>query len=198
MSLKIILSVSFGIVLGLVLKDSFIVEMIGLSSTFILNALLFFVGIDIGQSKESFKDVKKHLKGVLTVTTGTILGTLVGGLVTGLIFQMAINETLSVSAGFGWYSLSGVILTNLGNAQLGSMAFLSNVFRELIAVLSIPYLAKHLGFLSAIGPSGATSMDTTLPLISKNTDESATIVAFLNGVILSSIVPILVPIIYNL
>lgn len=198
MSLALIIAVTLGVIFGYVFTGSQLTDLITSSSPAILAILLFSVGIDIGRSKDSFKDVKKHLKGVTIVTISTIVGSLSAGMLAASIFSMPLSHGAAVASGFGWYSLSGVLLTNLGNAQLGSVAFLSNVAREVIAVISIPYLAKHLGKYAAIGPSGATSMDTTLPVISANTDESTAIVAFLNGVILSFLVPVLVPLIYNI
>jgi len=41
-------------------------------------------------------------------------------------------------------------------------------------------------------------MDTTLPLIAKATNPEIAIISFINGVILSSLVPVLVTFFYNL
>ena len=77
---------------------------------------------------------------------------------------------MAISSGFGWYSLSGIILTQLHSAEIGTIAFLTNIFRELITVVSIPFIAKYLNDYTAIAPAGATSMDSTLPIISKYTN----------------------------
>ena len=108
------------------------------------------------------------------------------------------NESLAIASGFGWYSLSGVMLKEMGGDTLGAIAFLTNVFREIITVILIPILAQKLNSYTAIAPAGATSMDTTLPLISKVTNPEVTVMAFINGVLLSSLVPVFVTFFYNI
>ncbi len=198
MSLLVLISVSLGIIFGIFFKDSSIVTHLGFLTEMTLAILLLSVGLDIGSNKSALTGIRDKIFSVLIVTISTVIGSLFGGVLTALIFNMHINEGLAVAAGFGWYSLSGILLTSLGNAELGSIAFLSNIFRELIAFLVVPIIAVKMNHLSAIGPSGATSMDTTLPIISKNTDSNTAIVAFINGVILTALVPILVPLLYTL
>ena len=82
--------------------------------------------------------------------------------------------------------------------ETGALAFLTNVSRELIAFMLIPVLAAKLGHLVAVSPGGATTMDTTLPLIAKTTDADTTVIAVVNGTILSSMVPFLVPVLIHL
>lgn len=198
MSLLVLIAVGLGILYGILFQDSLLVVHLGRLIEITLAILLLSVGLDIGSNRSALSGITDKLRQVLIVTLSTILGSLLGGAVTALLFRMPLNEGLAVAAGFGWYSLSGVILTSLGNAELGSIAFLSNVFRELAAFILIPIVAVRLNHLSAIGPSGATSMDTTLPIISNNTDSHTAIVAFANGVILTALVPILVPMFYTL
>lgn len=198
MSLSIVIAIILGIFAGiLVIPPSFAIHM-DLITTIALNILIFFVGIDIGMNKHIFKDLKHHGYMILLIPAAIITGSLAGGVIAGLFFGYDYNISLAVGAGFGWYSLSGILLTKLHSAELGAVAFLTNVFRELIAVISIPLLAKYLNDYSAIAPAGATSMDTTLPLISRYTRPEIVVVSFINGAILSALVPILVPFLYAL
>ncbi|MEG0774647.1 lysine exporter LysO family protein [Clostridium sp.] len=163
-----------------------------------LYALIFFVGIDVGSNKDILKDLRSLGFKILLVPIGGIMGSLIGGFITGLIFNMAINESLAIASGFGWYSLSGVMLKELGGEALGAIAFLTNVFREVFAVILIPFLAKKMNYYTAIAPAGATSMDTTLPLVAKATNPEIVVISFINGVIMSSLVPVLVTFFYNI
>lgn len=163
-----------------------------------LFALIFLVGIDIGGNKKIFKDLKKVGLKVLLIPFGGIVGSLVGGLLVGFLFNMAINESLAIGSGFGWYSISGIMLKEMGGDTLGAVAFLTNVFREILTVILIPILAKRLNGYTAIAPAGATSMDTTLPLIAKATNPEIAVISFINGVIMSSLVPVFVTFFYNL
>jgi uncharacterized membrane protein YbjE (DUF340 family) len=114
------------------------------------------------------------------------------------LFHQPASTGLAIAAGYGWYSLSGILLTTLDSAQTGAVAFMSNIFRELMTIISVPFLAKYLNKYSAIAPAGATSMDSTLPVISRYTDPEIVIMAFFNGAVLSALVPLLVPFFYAL
>lgn len=198
MTYLIIVSVLAGIGCGYFVLPQEIISNMDSVTSISLCILIFLVGIDIGGNKKLVEDLKKLGLKVLLVPFGGVLGSLIGGLFIGTIFSMPINEGLAIGSGFGWYSLSGVMLKELGGDTLGAIAFLSNVFRELLTVILIPILAKKLNNYTAIAPAGATSMDTTLPIISKATNSEIAVVGFINGVILSSLVPILVPFFYNL
>ncbi len=195
MTYIIIVSILVGMGCGYFVFPPEIMSSIDNLASISLFVLIFLVGIDVGGNKTIFKDLKKAGFKVLLVPFGGIVGSLLGGLLVGFLFNMALNESLAIGSGFG---LSGVMLKEMGGDTLGAIAFLTNVFREMITVISIPILAKKLNGYTAIAPAGATSMDTTLPLISKATNPEIAVIAFINGVILSSLVPVFVTFFYNL
>lgn len=192
MTVKILLAVGLGILFGLFI---FPVNMATYMSTFIsigLCILLFFVGIDIGRQENIYKKVKELGLKVLLVPLMIALGSIIGSMFGGAILGMPINQAGAIGAGFGWYSLSAIELAK-HSAQLGTLAFITNVCREIIAIIIIPIIAKYIGKLESIAPAGATAMDTTLPIISKATDGNVAVISFITGVSLSLLVPILVP-----
>ena len=131
----------------------------------------------------------------ILIALGSILGAVIGGQMLNLPF----NEASAVGAGFGWYSLSGVIISKIYSSDLGALAFLTNVFRELMAIILIPLLAKLGNKILVIAPGGATTMDTTLPLITRSVKQKEiAVIAFISGAVLSSLVPVLVPLLINL
>jgi len=75
---------------------------------------------------------------------------------------------------------------------------LTNVFREILAFVFIPIIAKRIGFLETIAAGAAISMDTGLPLITKNTNQEVALISFISGVIISLSVTVLVPIFVGL
>lgn len=194
----ILASLVCGILSGYFILPAEVISNLDKIAALALNLLILSVGIDLGTNRSVFYSLKEAGFKILLVPASIISGSLVGGAIAALIYGMPLNLGLAISSGFGWYSLSGVILSNLAGPEAGTIAFLTNVFRELIAVLAIPLLAKKLNHLTAIAPAGATSMDTTLPLISEATDSKTVVVSFINGAILSSLVPILVPLLFNL
>ena len=192
MSLSIILTVVAGILSGLFLFPAAFSEHISLIIDIGLCLLLFFVGMDIGRNKEILNQIKSKGYKILLVPFGIALGIIVGSVLGGFALGLPINESSAIGAGFGWYSLSAIELSKY-SAETGALAFITNVCREVIALVSIPYIAKYIGKLEAIAPAGATAMDTSLPVISKSTDGNTAVISFITGVVLSSLVPILVP-----
>ncbi|MGL5854254.1 MAG: lysine exporter LysO family protein [Cetobacterium sp.] len=195
--LGICLSIIFGVIIGLFFQTPFLSNS---SDTFIdlgLCLLLFFVGIDIGNNSSVFSNLKKYGKKIWLLPISTILGSLLGGVIGSLFLPISIGEGLAVSSGLGWYSLSAIELTKI-SPELGSVAFLSNVFREVLAILTIPLIAKSIGSFESISTAGATAMDTLLPVINKSNSSDISVIAFFSGVVLTTSVPVLVPLIVNI
>ena len=158
---------------------------------------MFSVGISVGTNREVFGKIREHNIRVVIIPLGVMAGSILGGFVCGIILKMPFNQSLPIASGLGWYSLSGVLITNLINAEIGTISFLSNLFREIFSYLTIPYIAKHFNYYTAIAPAAATSEDTTLAILIKYTDAEIIILAVVNGIICSTAVPILINFFYN-
>jgi uncharacterized membrane protein YbjE (DUF340 family) len=120
-------------------------------------------------------------------------GSILGALVAGILMSMDPGDAMAIGAGFGWYSLSGVMLTGLVGAQIGTMALLSNVFRELLSIIIMPLVVRYFGKLAAVAPGGATTMDTTLPVVVRYAGSEMSVISFVSGFTLSMLVIVLVP-----
>lgn len=198
MSLRIFISVLLGIGVGYFFLPSTISSSMGIIIDIGLMILLFFVGMDIGKQKDVFGKIKKMGLRILLVPIAIIIGSVVGSILAGFLIKMPINEAGAVGAGLGWYTLSSTMLLADGYVELSPLAFLSNVFREIIALITIPLIARYVGKLESVSTAGATAMDTSLPVISRATDPQTTIIAFITGVICTAAVPIILPIILKL
>lgn len=198
MSFLIFGSVILGILAGYFLLNGSEQAWLDPLTNYSLAVLLFGVGIDIGASREIITDLKLMGWRLLVIPILIALGSLVGALISGFVFGFAAGESAAVGAGFGWYSLSGVLISKLHSAELGSLAFLSNVFRELLTVMILPLVVRYFGSLAAVAPGGATTMDVTLPLVKESGGEAVVIPAFVSGAVLSTLVPILVPLFLNI
>lgn len=192
MSLVILVVLVLGIGAGYLMPAD-LSAFIDSASSYMLLLLLFSVGIDTGLNKAVFTRIKELGFKILLIPFGIVVGSLCGGLLTSFLVSLSAKESLAISAGLGWYSLSGVLITEAGNPVGGTIAFLANVFREMLTFIIVPFVASHLNYYCAIAPAGATSMDTTLGIISKNTNGTIAVLSFVNGVICTFIVPILVP-----
>lgn len=192
MSCLIIIVLTAGVIAGRFVQQEAIAAA-DTCSSIMLYLLVFSVGIDMGRNKKVFSDIKKLGARVLLIPGSVLAGSFLGGLIATMILPESVKDSLAIASGLGWYSFSGIILTNAGRPAIGAIAFLSNVFREILAFILIPALAKKMGYYCAIAPAGATAMDTTLAIISRNTDGKTAVLAFLTGVLLTSIVPIIMP-----
>jgi uncharacterized membrane protein YbjE (DUF340 family) len=169
----------------------------GSAITWLLYLLLALVGIQLVESGVNIKKSFLHPE-TLIVPIGTIIGTFIGALFVARFIDLPYGKTLALASGFGWYTLSGVMITEMGDPILGSAGFIVNVFRESIALLLIPLLSKGWYPNIAIGVAGATSMDVTLPLISRNCGASSVPLSITSGSILTMLVPFLVPLFFYL
>ena len=174
------------------------VEFFSQVADYALILLMFSVGISVGENKLLFRKMQEYNVRVLVIPIGIVIGSLLGGIAGSIALQMPLRESLCISAGMGWYSLSGVLLTDLISAEIGTIAFLSNILREILTFLLIPVLAKYLNSYTAIAPAGATSSDTSLSILMKYTDEEAAMMAVINGVLCTSFIPILINFLYGL
>lgn len=186
-----IIALILGVVCGQFIFPDFVVELFSFSADYVLYILMFSVGISVGANKGVLQKIKEYHLKVFIIPLGIIVGTLIGGFVAYLILDMRLNEALAIVSGLGWYSLIGVIITDIATAELGTIAFLSSLFREILSFLTIPFIAKHLNHFTAIAPAAATSEDTTLPILLKYTSEEMVVLAVFNGIICSLVVPIL-------
>ena len=109
------------------------------------------------------------------------------------IFQPRnITDCLAVDSGFAYYSLSSIFITEYRGAELGTIALLANIIREMITLLLTPLLAKWFGPLAPISSGGATTMDTTLPIITQTVGQRYVALSIYHGFVTDFTVPFLV------
>ena len=155
--------------------------------------LVFCVGVSLGAELKAFAVVREmHVK-ILAVPLLIVLGTMVGALAASLVLPgLTPRDALAVGCGFGYYSLSSLLIENMGYPTLAAVALLSNIFRELLGILGAPVIARFCGSLGPVAASGATAMDTGLPVIARYSGERAAIAAVFSGMSLTILVPFLV------
>ena len=156
-----------------------------------LCVLLFLVGIDIGKQQDLVTMMKKSGAAILIVPFMTIIGTVVGTGLVGYLMGMVPTDAVAVGSGLAWYTLAPMLIAEY-SAELSAMSFMSNVFRELGAVLIVPIVASKIGYLEAVSLGGAASMDVLLPVVERATDSRIAVYSFISGVLLSIAVPGLV------
>lgn len=162
-------------------------------SFYVLCALMFSVGLSIGNEPSSFRQFRNLNPRFIFLPLMTIAGTFLGVIVVSLFLKnRSISDCLAVGSGFGYYSLSSILITQYKGIELGTIALLSNIMREVFTLLFAPWMVKYFGRLAPISAGGATTMDTTFPVIVKNCGKDYAIVSIYQGFIVDFSVPFLV------
>lgn len=166
----------------------------GFDVSFVALAMLMFcVGVGVGSDLGALRNLRTLDSRLLLLPLVTIIGTLAGCILLGLVMpRREIPEVLAVGSGFGYYSLSSIFITQYKGAELGTMALLANISREIITLLGAPLLMRLAGPLAPISSGGATTMDTTLPIISNVSGKDFVILSIYHGFVVDFSVPFLV------
>jgi len=162
-------------------------------SSYVLYILMFIVGVGIGSDKEALDTLRKINFKVLLVPVVVIVGS-IGSAALFSLWTPDLNakETMAVGAGFGYYSLSSILINEMHSESLGTIALVANVIREVLTLLFAPSLVWAFGKLAPVASGGATAMDTTLPIIIRVSGNEYGLMAIFSGVVLTILVPFLV------
>ena len=170
-------------------------------SMYVLYALMFQVGLSIGSDKK-LKDILRNIRPkLLLVPLATISGSLLfAALISLVISRWSVFDCLALGSGFAYYSLSSILITQLKEpslgiqiaSELGTIALIANILREIFALLGAPIFLKYFGRLAPICAGGATTMDTTLPIITRYCGNDLVFVSIFHGILVDFSVPFLV------
>lgn len=170
-------------------------------TVYVLYLLMFQVGLSIGSDKKLKEILTSIRPKLLLVPLATIVGTLTfSALVSLLLTGWSAADCLAVGSGFAYYSLSSILITELKAptlgvqmaAELGTIALIANIIREIFALLGAPLFVKYFGRLAPISAGGATTMDTTLPIITRYSGKDLVFVSIFHGILVDFTVPFFV------
>ena len=191
-SLIIVGFFALGIVAGLlsIVPQSFVESDV---SYYALCALMFCVGIGIGSDSGILSSFRKVNPRLMLLPLMTIFGTLAGTAAAALLLpHRHLFDCMAIGSGFGYYSLSSIFITEYRGAELGTIALLANIMREILTLLCAPLFARWFGKLAPITMGGATTMDTTLPIITRASGQDFVVVSIFHGFCVDFSVPFLV------
>ncbi len=172
---------------------------INLAIELAIYALIFLVGFEVGGSPRRLSErLAENSVQFTLLMVSTVTGSIVGSLMAGFLFNLDLTVSAAIGAGFGWYSLTGPLLTRLISVKAGYMGFLANFLREIMTMTLYPYISRKTDPFSAISMGGATTMDTTLPIILKFGSRELALPAFLHGALLTMAAPSLIMFILSL
>ncbi len=192
-SLLLVGVVIAGVLLGLAGKALSLDDLHGGAETlaeWVLYLLLALIGCQLRNSGMSLRQILLNRHG-LAIAATVAVSSLAAGLIAAPLMSLEWNEGLAMAAGFGWYSLSGILIGDQLGPLLGGVAFFNDLARELLAFVLIPLVIRRATPL-AIGYGGATSMDFTLPVIQQHGGVACVPIAVVSGFILSLLSPPLI------
>ncbi len=160
------------------------------ASEYTLIFLLLLVGIQLRNSGMTFRQIVLNRRGII-VAIVVVLSSMVAGVINALLLGLPIKTGLAMASGFGWYSLSGILMTEAYGPVIGSATFFNDLVRELLAIMLIPALVRR-SRSTALGLCGATSMDFTLPVLQRSGGVEIVPAAIVHGFILSLLTPLLI------
>lgn len=160
------------------------------ASEYALIFLLFLVGVQLRGSGMTLRQILLNRRGML-VSVVVLLSALLGGAIAAALLGLPLKTGLALASGFGWYSLSGILMTEAFGPVIGSAAFFNDLVRELTAIMLIPALiARHRSI--ALGLCGATAMDFTLPVLQRAGGNEIVPAAIVHGFVMSLLAPLLI------
>ena len=172
-----------------------------LFSTIVLYVLMFLVGVCIGSENKIKSIIKNVTFHSLLIPFGTIIGTLVFSAIAAIIMDsISLFDCLAIVSGYGYYSLSSILIMQIKTpitgshiaSTIGAIALISNVLRELFTLVFAPIIVRHFGPISLICSGGATTADTTLPIITRYCGNNYVAISIIHGLLVDFSVPFFV------
>lgn len=164
-----------------------------MSALYALYFLMTLVGVSLGKD-ERMGDILRTLRPrTLLLPLATAIGTLLGSALASLAVEYSLTDCLAVGSGFVYYSLSSVIITMSKGAELGAVALMANITRELLTFVAAPLIVRIFGPECLISCGGASTMDSTLPTVVRHAGVQWTFVSIVHAMLLDFSVPFLVP-----
>ncbi len=190
MSTLVALSVVLGWLLGSLIDPGGAMGASRAASTLSLYGLLLVIGYDLGKERIWVK-LREYGALSLTLPVAVGLASIIGAVAAALIVRLPVGLALAAGSGFGWYSMAGAMALEQAGAEVGAYVFLSNLLREIITILSAPLLSGRVSPVAGAAMGGATSMDSTLPVITRAFGPMGAVWGLVTGTTLTLVSPFL-------
>lgn len=135
--------------------------------------LLMIVAVGVQSAQEVCMLMRGGLQGssatcsslvlLFALPVAVIAGTLLFCAAAGLFLPYRWTDCMLCGAPMGWQTLGGPMVQELRGLPLGNVAFLTNMFRDVVALVMIPLVSRNRYALLGVTPGGVSSMDILLP-----------------------------------
>lgn len=186
--IKQLIIVLMGVLLGVMLPGNYLPP--AFSSTVVLMLLVFTVGLQLRAGEIPLHQVLLNKRGWQTALWFIASCLLSGTIFAAMLPEVAWTQGLALASGYGWYSLSGIVMTHAYGTTWGSVALFNDLLREFFALVCIPILMRRYPS-TAVGIGGVTSLDFALPVIQQSGGIGIVPVAISFGFIVNLVSPFL-------
>ncbi len=184
-----------GIALGLAVRPS--PSLILPYAYVFLYVVVATAGVYVGLS---WRRLVRAGKRIVTLGMAFMASAMTGDVIIGALVSYALGLpltlTLAASLGSGWYSFTGPFLS-LISPSMGVIGFVANQLREDLTLALFPLLYRTVGEGSVV-MGGATTMDTTLGVITRYGGPEVGLEGMVQGVALTLLIPVLLPAVVRL
>ena len=155
------------------------------SSNAFLLLMIGIIGADLAQIRLSRQWVSPAM---LALPGLVVVGSMLGGSLVAWLADVPLKAGLALSSGYGWFSLSSVMVAEALGKAYGTMALSIDLLRELLAFV-ILYAVGRWWPLVGLAAAGATVMDSSLPIIKQVCSPSVIPMAMVSGFLLTLLAP---------
>jgi len=182
-----------GIVVGVVVPA----VPVELPIKFFLLLMILAVGVQSTRELRTLSTGESASRGValfvlLALPVTVMMGTLCFCAGAGIFLKYGWRDSMLCGAAMGWQTLGGPMVQELRGLQLGNVAFLTNMFRDVVSLLLIPLVSRRGVELLGVTPGGVSSMDMLLPGIMAASGRHVLLYAMWVGASCSFWAPILI------
>ncbi|MEY8674430.1 lysine exporter LysO family protein [Francisella philomiragia] len=126
----------------------------------------------------------------MSVVVIVIATSIISAILISYMINIPVKQSVMISSGLGWYSLSVVLNTDFIGEYYGMITFMVDFLREILVIAMVPLLKRYFS-VEMVGYAANTAMDFCLPILRNNYGNKIVPLAITIGLTMTIITPIL-------
>ncbi|MBK2093628.1 LysO family transporter [Francisella philomiragia] len=126
----------------------------------------------------------------MSVVVIVIATSIISAILISYMINIPVKQSIMISSGLGWYSLSVVLNTDFIGEYYGMITFMVDFLREILVIAMVPLLKRYFS-VEMVGYAANTAMDFCLPILRNNYGNKVVPLAITIGLTMTIITPIL-------
>ncbi|WP_290125320.1 lysine exporter LysO family protein [Francisella noatunensis] len=127
----------------------------------------------------------------MSVVVIVIATSIISAILISYMINIPVKQSIMISSGLGWYSLSVVLNTDFIGEYYGMITFMVDFLREIFVIaMGVPLLKRYFS-VEMVGYAANTAMDFCLPILRNNYGNKIVPLAITIGLTMTIITPIL-------